>query len=63
MPELAIAVLIPCYNEEAGIGQTVRAFKAALPHALIYVYDNNSGDRHCDVARTAANVCGTLAAI
>ncbi len=40
-----IAVLIPCYNEEAAIGQTVRDFRAALPAATIYVYDNNSKDQ------------------
>jgi len=39
-----IAVLIPCYNEAAAIGTTVRDFKAALPNATIYVYDNNSKD-------------------
>ncbi|HWA30928.1 MAG TPA: glycosyltransferase family 2 protein [Rhizomicrobium sp.] len=39
-----IAVLIPCYNEEAAIGRTVRDFRAALPTADIYVYDNNSKD-------------------
>ena len=39
-----IAVLIPCYNEAAAIGTTVRDFKAALPDAVIYVYDNNSKD-------------------
>jgi glycosyltransferase involved in cell wall biosynthesis len=39
-----IAVLLPCYNEEVTIGQTVDAFKRALPFAKIYVYDNNSTD-------------------
>jgi glycosyltransferase involved in cell wall biosynthesis len=39
-----IAVLIPCYNEEAAIGTVVRDFRAALPEATIYVYDNNSKD-------------------
>lgn len=39
-----IAVLIPCYNEEAAIGTVVRDFRAALPSATIYVYDNNSKD-------------------
>ena len=39
-----IAVLLPCYNEEAAIAGTVSAFKAALPQADIYVYDNNSTD-------------------
>ena len=39
-----IAVLVPCYNEEAAIATVVRDFKAALPAAAIYVYDNNSKD-------------------
>ncbi|HTK80183.1 MAG TPA: glycosyltransferase family 2 protein [Rhizomicrobium sp.] len=40
-----VAVLIPCYNEEAAIGQVVQDFRAALPDADIYVYDNNSRDQ------------------
>ena len=40
-----IAVLLPCYNEEAAIGATVAGFRAALPGATVYVYDNNSRDR------------------
>ena len=47
---MKIAVLLPCYNEEGAIGETVRAFRAALPDATIYVYDNNSTDRTCAVA-------------
>jgi glycosyltransferase involved in cell wall biosynthesis len=39
-----IAVLLPCYNEEAAIAATVAGFRAALPAAVIYVYDNNSAD-------------------
>jgi len=39
-----IAVLLPCYNEAATIGAVVRGFKAALPEARVYVYDNNSTD-------------------
>lgn len=37
-----VAVLLPCYNEEVTIGKVVRDFKASLPQADIYVYDNNS---------------------
>ncbi|MDK1384018.1 glycosyltransferase [Sinorhizobium sp. 8-89] len=45
MPDqLDVAVLLPCYNEAATIGQVVRGFRAALPSARIYVYDNNSID-------------------
>ena len=50
---LRIAVLLPCFNEEAAIGQTVAAFRAALPGAQIYVYDNNSSDRTREVAEAA----------
>ena len=46
-----VAVLIPCYNEAQTIAQVVRGFRAALPEAVIYVYDNNSTD---DTARLAA---------
>ena len=45
----AIAVLLPCYNEEVTIGKVVRDFKAALPQAAIYVYDNNSSDRTAEI--------------
>lgn len=54
MPEAnndtSIAVLLPCYNEEATIGKVARDFKAALPDAAIYVYDNNSTDRTAEIA-------------
>jgi len=45
-----IAVLLPCFNEEAAIAATVAGFRAALPDATIYVYDNNSQDRTREVA-------------
>ncbi|MGF1592104.1 MAG: glycosyltransferase family 2 protein [Kiloniellaceae bacterium] len=48
-----IAVLLPCYNEEAAIGQVVRDFRRALPEARIYVYDNDSSDRTGEVAAAA----------
>jgi glycosyltransferase involved in cell wall biosynthesis len=50
---LRIAILLPCYNEEAAIAQTVAAFRDALPGAHIYVYDNNSADRTREVAAAA----------
>ena len=56
MNEPRIAVLLPCYNEEAAIAQTIAGFRAALPSATIYVYDNNSRDRTVDVARTAGAI-------
>lgn len=52
----SIAVLVPCYNEEASIEAVVRDFKAALPTATIYVYDNNSKDRTSEIARAAGAV-------
>ena len=48
-----IAVVLPCYNEEAAIAETVAGFRAALPGAAIYVYDNNSSDRTVAIARAA----------
>ncbi len=59
MTEPRIAVILPCYNEEAAIAQTVAGFRAALPDAAIYVYDNNSADRTVDVARAAGAVVRT----
>lgn len=53
---LRIAVLLPCYNEEAAIGQTVEAFRAALPGAAVFVYDNNSVDRTREVAAAAGAI-------
>lgn len=51
-----IAVLIPCYNESKTIGKVVRDFRAALPQAVIYVYDNNSVDGTDEAARQAGAV-------
>jgi glycosyltransferase involved in cell wall biosynthesis len=51
-----IAVLIPCYNEEAAIGRVVADFRAALPNAVVYVYDNNSRDLTVQIAAAAAAV-------
>ncbi len=53
MDSLRIAVLLPCYNEEAAIGATVAGFREALPEATIYVYDNNSRDRTREIAAEA----------
>jgi glycosyltransferase involved in cell wall biosynthesis len=54
-----IAVILPCYNEEAAIAETVAGFRAALPGATIYVYDNNSRDRTIELARGAGAVVRT----
>ena len=51
-----IAVLIPCYNEEKTVEKVVRDFKAVLPEAVIYVYDNNSSDRTVELAEKAGAV-------
>ena len=60
IPETArIAVLIPCYNEEVAIPRVVAAFRAALPRAEVYVYDNNSRDGTVAVARAAGAVVRT----
>ncbi len=48
-----IAVLLPCYNEEAAIAKVVGNFRAALPEATVFVFDNNSTDRTATVARAA----------
>lgn len=48
-----VAVLVPCFNEEASIGKVVADFRVTLPSALIYVYDNNSTDRTVEEARAA----------
>jgi glycosyltransferase involved in cell wall biosynthesis len=53
---MKIAVLVPCYNEEAAIAKVVGDFRAALPDAVTYVYDNNSKDRTAARAREAGAV-------
>ena len=59
MAEPRIAVLLPCYNEEAAIAQTIAGFRDALPGATIYVYDNNSRDRTVEVAKAAGAIVRT----
>jgi glycosyltransferase involved in cell wall biosynthesis len=55
-PAPRIAVLVPCYNEAVTIGKVVADFRAALPQAAIYVYDNNSTDGTKTAARTAGAI-------
>jgi glycosyltransferase involved in cell wall biosynthesis len=57
--QLRIAVLLPCYNEEAAVARTVAGFRAALPDAAIYVYDNNSSDRTREEAAAAGAIVRT----
>ena len=52
----AIAVLIPCYNEEKTVEKVVADFKAVLPEATVYVYDNNSTYRTAQLAAAAGAV-------
>lgn len=51
-----IAVLIPCYNESQTIEKVIKDFKAVLPEAVIYVYDNNSSDNTAEIAVNAGAV-------
>jgi glycosyltransferase involved in cell wall biosynthesis len=51
-----IAILIPCYNEERAIAKVIADFRAALPDAILYVYDNNSTDKTVEVAMAAGAV-------
>ena len=51
-----IAVLIPCYNEEKTVDKVIRDTKAALPDAVIYVYNNNSSDRTAEIAERAGAI-------
>jgi glycosyltransferase involved in cell wall biosynthesis len=53
MSSPSIAVLIPCHNEEAAITKVINDFKAALPDATVYVYDNNSRDQTVQLATAA----------
>jgi glycosyltransferase involved in cell wall biosynthesis len=53
---LRVAVLVPCYNEEQAIERVIADFRAVLPQAPIYVYDNNSQDRTAEVARAAGAI-------
>lgn len=48
-----VAVIVPCYNEAITIARVVADFRAALPQAQVYVFDNNSSDGTADIARQA----------
>jgi len=56
---IRVAVVLPCFNEEAAIGETIAGFRAALPDATIHVFDNNSRDRTAEIARAAGAHVGT----
>jgi glycosyltransferase involved in cell wall biosynthesis len=53
---MRIAVLVPCFNEEAAVATVIADFRKALPSADIFVYDNNSTDRTIAVAREAGAI-------
>jgi len=53
---MKVAVLIPCYNEAKTIAKVVADYRAALPEADIYVYDNNSSDGTDEIARQAGAI-------
>jgi glycosyltransferase involved in cell wall biosynthesis len=55
-PDVRIVVLVPCRNEEGAVGKVVTDFRAALPHATVYVYDNGSSDDTVETARRAGAV-------
>lgn len=54
--DLSIAILVPCYNEELTVATVIADFQAQLPHATIYVFDNNSTDRTAEIASRAGAV-------
>jgi len=54
--QLEVAVLVPCYNEERAIAKVIADFRAALPSATVYVYDNNSTDGTVAAAKQAGGV-------
>ena len=49
-------ILIPCYNESKTIKKVVHDFKKVLPHADVYVYDNNSTDNTDKIANDAGAI-------
>ena len=55
-PECRVAVLVPCYNEEQTIAKVVRDFRAQLPSAKVYVFDNNSTDQTIHAAQQAGAI-------
>jgi glycosyltransferase involved in cell wall biosynthesis len=52
----AIAILIPCLNEELTVGEVIASFKRELPTARVYVFDNRSTDRTAEIAASAGAI-------
>ena len=59
LEDFRIAVIVPCHNEELTVGTVVTDLRKAVPHAEIYVYDNNSSDRTSEVAAEAGAIVRT----
>ncbi len=51
-----IAILLPCFNEEGAISDTIKGFRKVIPNCDIYVYDNNSTDNTVEEARIAGSI-------
>jgi glycosyltransferase involved in cell wall biosynthesis len=56
LADLQIAVIVPCRDEAASIANVVRDFRAAIPGATLFVYDNNSDDETAKIASAAGAV-------
>lgn len=56
---MQLAVIIPCYNEGLTIRKVVSDFRAVLPEADVYVYDNNSTDNTIEEATAAGAIVRT----
>ena len=56
LSDISVAILVPCYNEATTVAKVVADFKLALPHATVYVYDNNSKDNTSAIALAAGAV-------
>jgi glycosyltransferase involved in cell wall biosynthesis len=48
-----LCVVIPAYNEEIAIVQTIEDYRSAFPEATIVVVDNNSKDKTFELASSA----------
>jgi glycosyltransferase involved in cell wall biosynthesis len=60
---LQIAVILPAFNEESTIRETILSFSAALPMAKIFVVNNNSSDRTPDIAAQVLRELGSEGAV
>ena len=56
LSDISVAILVPCYNEATTVAKVVADFKLAMPHATVYVYDNNSKDNTSAIALAAGAV-------